>query len=157
MDKNIITAPLKSLNNHTWYLTEQNVLLSLFDPHCSLDLKDKMRLKLLEKPSSSMESSYYHRPELPVLCQDNSYQLSDFIGTKSWNFFEILNIDTTFLYSPVSEWNKQESFLHGQEVVSRLHVTNDPAERAVKLCTDYIDSCRSEERLQIMFQVASEN
>ena len=30
LDKNIITAPLKSLNNHTWYLTEQNVVLSFF-------------------------------------------------------------------------------------------------------------------------------
>ena len=85
------------------------------------------------------------------------YHLSNFIGNKSWKFFEYLGIDHSFLNFPTTDWQQQESFRLGEEIVNNLHVTNDPAERAVKLCSDFFDTCKSEEKLQCMFQVASDN
>ena len=84
-----------------------------------------------------------------------TFQIS--LEIKAGNFFEYLGIDHSFLNFPTTNWQQQERFRLGEEIVNNLHVTNDPAERAVKLCSDFFDTCKSEEKLQCMFQGASDN
>ena len=63
-------------------------------------------------------------------------QLKDFVGSDSWTMFELLEINSSFLNDPVSEWNNCDSYLHGKDVLSNLPVVNDAAERALGLATE---------------------
>lgn len=53
-----------------------------------------------------------------------------------------------------SEWNEREDFLSGLQVSKNICVVNDPAERAVKLITDFNRSLtHDEEDKQYLIQV----
>ena len=50
--------------------------------------------------------------------------------------FHLLEINSSFLNDPVSEWNNCDIYLHGKDVLSNLPVVNDAAERALGLATE---------------------
>ncbi|KAG0724944.1 hypothetical protein GWK47_039547 [Chionoecetes opilio] len=63
--------------------------------------------------------------------------LSDLVTKESLFSFTELKLDASFLQSPVLSWKENEASDQGKETVQHLAVTNDPAERAIKLITDY--------------------
>ena len=52
--------------------------------------------------------------------------------------------DLTWLSMPVQQWKKDPNYIEVEEVVTKLCVVNNPAERAVKAAGDRIGSVRSE-------------
>ena len=79
--------------------------------------------------------------------------LVDFVGEDSWGFFRISKIDTAFLDSPVSELPLSNNYLSAKDIVSKLCVVNDSAERGVKLCHDFLSTAKKEKNLQNVLQV----
>lgn len=53
-----------------------------------------------------------------------------------------------------STWNEREDFQHAKQIVSKLRVINDCAERAIKLATDFnLTLTHDEEQRQAIFQI----
>ena len=53
-----------------------------------------------------------------------------------------------WLAKPVDQWQEENEYRSVEEVVRKLCVVNDPAERAVKLAGDRIGTVRSEDAFQ---------
>ena len=53
-----------------------------------------------------------------------------------------------WLSLPVQEWKEDRNYVDMEEVVTKLCVVNDPAERAVKAAGDRIGSVSSEKAFQ---------
>ena len=74
---------------------------------------------------------------MPVLPNNlTNVQQSDLIGQDSWFFFASFNIQYEILSVPVSEWGPMAYYKRIKASLASLAVTNDSAERAVKLTHD---------------------
>ena len=60
-------------------------------------------------------------------------QLSDFVKSESHFVFDVLNFDKSWLDIPSSEWHLHEGYIELKKFVSTMLVTNDAAEKALKL------------------------
>ena len=63
--------------------------------------------------------------------------MEDLLTPKSFKFFSILGIDSDWLAKSPGTWEAEEGFRAANEFVNTVKVTNDVAERGVKLATDY--------------------
>ena len=70
--------------------------------------------------------------------------LSRFIGPGSIEFFEIAQLNNSFLSEPFATLELSLHYRETRKTTLNLAFTNDAAERGVKLCADFIDS--AEER-----------
>ena len=52
-------------------------------------------------------------------------------------FFEILDLPCSFLESNAENWDSNDEYLKARETVMNMKVTNDLAERGVKLMEEY--------------------
>ena len=148
-----------------WYLTEELAPLSLFNNN----LEDKQRQKIankilslknyvtLNEITSKRKGSGFGKPIFPMVPKMALNDLTDFIGEDSPVFFTILNINSSFLREPVTEWHKNEDFLASKNVVSSLSVVNNSAERGVKLCSDFVGTSKKENKFQDIIQVVENN
>ena len=99
--------------------------------------------------------SGYGKPRMPVLPDDLcDARLAHFVGQDSWFFFASLDIlDDNMLSLPVSHWGENETYIKVQSILAQFIVTNDVAERAVKLASEKIGSSVLEQRFQNIAQV----
>ena len=79
--------------------------------------------------------------------------LSRFISPGSIEFFEIAHLSNSFLSEPVASWELNLHYHEAIKAILILAVTNDAAERGVKLCADFINSLRKEDTLQTVTQM----
>lgn len=63
--------------------------------------------------------------------------LDSFVNKNTMKFFDILGINSGFLDSDPTTWQKREDFITDLSIVKSLHVTNDIAERSIALVTEY--------------------
>jgi len=77
--------------------------------------------------------------DLPEMC------LSDLSTKNTKRFFQTLDINVDFFSVPVSEWVSRVDYTQGKQIVDHLPVVNDPAERGVKLMTDYNQTVTKDE------------
>ena len=105
-DTTVSESLIKSFSNHTWYLTEELILLSLFSEQVTLEEKEKIvkKLKSFEKINEfkNRHGSGFGKPVLPEVSKDN-LNLEAFMGASSWFFFTLLGIDSNFLDLPVDK------------------------------------------------------
>ena len=153
----------KALKRHLWFLTPDMIPLSLFSSKVSDSEKEDIASKLLAcKPTdgfvtpSGRFGTGHGKPKFPETISLDT-KLVDLVSKDSWLFFHLLQIDDTFLSSPVSLWKDLDSFVNGKSNVSAINVTNDAAERAVKLCSDFQESAKSELHFQNTLQVVEDN
>ena len=59
-------------------------------------------------------------------------------------------MDMTFLEEDVETWEDIDSFQSSRSKVHGINVVNDPAERAVKLTTEFLSSIKTEEPPQVL-------
>ena len=109
-----------------------------------------------------MQESYtiltgFGKPNLPEIPDNDDHNISDFAGEDSWSFFKILKLDTEFLGKPIEDWEDDQGYVAGKEVVQSLSVVNDGAERGVKLANDFIHTAHKETNLQNILQVVENN
>ena len=154
-DHIVSRSDMTSLSRHSWYLTEELVLLALFSEKVTADEKSSMVEKL--RPARTFTNRHgtsYGKPILPKL---KSGSLSNYVGSSSWHFFNVLDISTEFLELPPDDWGKCESYIHAKQRVSSLKVVNDCAERGVKLASDFYETSRCEMKFQNTLQVVERN
>lgn len=156
-DPTIAKAALTALNRHMWYLSEELIPFSLF----SSDVTESEKMKIVEEickynfdaSNTKRIGQSYGKPFFPKIPQDVPEDLSFFVGEDSVIFFQILNIDTSFLKVPIQLWNENKAYCDAKKVISNICVVNDAAERGVKLCHDFLSSSKKEDNLQNILQV----
>lgn len=64
-------------------------------------------------------------------------KLSDFADKRSLEFFKILEVDCQFLTSDPVAWDSFKSYSDAKRIACSFKSTNDIAERAVRVASDY--------------------
>jgi len=76
------------------------------------------------------------------------------IGQKSWTVFNLLGHNADWFKQSPAEWAKDEEFKEANTILRNLKVVNDPAERAIKMITEYASSItHNEEEKQYLLQI----
>lgn len=150
-DKDISKALVDKLKNHLWYLSPEKVALSFFDPNVSLEVKRKMVNQLKAKePVVTLIENRKHLDPKQLLKND----LSDFVSSKTKDFFSSFEFSTDFLELDPSEWENNDQYQNAFDICSELFVVNDTAERGIKFLKDYNRVLtRDEEEFQLILQV----
>ena len=99
----------------------------------------------------------FGKAELPDVTAGQHLSLSQFATADSTMFFWILSIPSAFLAKPATQWEDDEDYALGSEIISGLKVYNDSAERGVKLVADFLHLARVEKNLQNYMQVVEED
>ena len=155
LDDDIIrTAGLKAFKRHYWYICSELVGLSLFDESLATEEKSKMaqnlvQIKSLQIPVNRIGKGF-GKPYFPEVVPDT---LAELVGPDSLFLFHALSLDVSFLSIPVEQWPENQQYLYNKAVIKGLKVSNDAAERGVKLASDFLDTARREERYQEILQV----
>ena len=61
----------------------------------------------------------------------------DLLGSNSFLLWDILGLDWQWLQQSPEEWDKSPSYQEMKEYVCTVKVTNDCAERGLKVCIKY--------------------
>lgn len=152
VDREVADAALAVASRHLWYLRPQTVVLSLTSEKLSASEKEEMATKL----SGLNETDDYTNDDT-VIQQDT--RLSDLIDERSWMLFKEHHVcGTAWLTSPAERWEEDEEFAKLREFTRSLKVTNDVAERGVKLMQDFIGSVtKDEQQLQDVMQLVEKH
>ena len=172
-DEEIANAVLESLSRHMWYfsispylvnfpvsyifvyryLTEELVVLSLFNESLSPYIRTVMAKKIFS--TNRLQTFPITKPVFPKIAIDNIPELYDFIGPNSWLIFSLLKLDRNqdWMQLPSQYWDLMTDYRTARDFVRSLEVTNDCAERGVKIINDFKDVTEDEEQLQYALQV----
>lgn len=135
-----------SLYYHSYYLTEELVVVSLADGNLDKREREDLAAKIY---FSSNKGENIAKPTLRLKDKDNlKTNLRDIAGEKSWKIFNDLEIsqDCDWLINPIEEWDDHQSFRDFKKFVSGLACVNDTSERKIKLIQDYVGSSMSESK-----------
>ena len=127
--------------------------MSLFDRHLEPADKQLMATTLLQIPKPAVYRP--EKPEFPIdtLRDNDSVELHQLLGPRSWLLFDLLQDDGTWLNQPPAAWHLNQQYLRSLHVVERLSVVNDAAERGVKDIQDYANAAKdgsSRERMVLV-------
>ena len=124
------------------------VVFSLFDRNLSLETRTNLATKILG--AVTPEKLDIRKPTLPLLTETST--LCDYVGPRSRLLFDLLEINPAFL--SLTDWSSTHDYNTVKESMENLSTTNDSAERAIALMTQF--NCRitrSERRFQELLQV----
>ncbi|XP_042207474.1 uncharacterized protein LOC121856195 [Homarus americanus] len=139
VDCEVADAALAVASRHLWYLRPQTVVLSL----CSEKLSAAEKKEMATKLSCLEETNDYANDNLVI---QQTTRLSDLIDERSWMIFKEHHVcGTAWLMSPVEDWEKSREFMKLKDFSRSLKVTNDVAERGIKLMQDFIGSVTKDE------------
>ena len=106
MDDVISCAALKCLKNHLWYLTQELTPLALFSDQVKDSEKNNIVKVLQQYPQKdyidNRHGAGFGKPSFPDVDAITN-DLSKFVGSVSWQFFKLLDIDTSFLSKNVED------------------------------------------------------
>ena len=162
IDLKLAQAALKVFKRHTWYLHGEMIPLALWDKHLHDNVKAAIAQKILEQPTDADDPSSktfvgrhgtdFGKPDLLAVNVDVD-SLNQLVTPASLWFFSILGIERDFLSLTPEMWLSSESWKKGKEIVSGLRVTNESAERGVKLVADNLKLAKNEDTFQNYLQV----
>lgn len=124
----------RSIKRHIWYLKEQLVVLALFDPILSYDIKNEMATVLQATPRPDA-----FQPGKPVFPACRLEVLDTLVGPQSWLLFHLLEVNGDWLALPAGQWGGNPGYIQMASIVANIAVVNDAAERGVKHVQDYAD------------------
>ncbi|KAJ8677642.1 hypothetical protein QAD02_013429 [Eretmocerus hayati] len=144
-------AALREIRNHPWYLVPETSALSFLDSNVPIQTKIKMVEALqidvgveCESPKKLIVSN---GSDLDVL---SGRDMDSVINSYSLRSFACFEIKTDFLMLSVESWDSDPDFLDELEVVRRLRVVNDTAERDVELTEKYTNRTKDEDLKQAL-------
>ena len=141
---------LRKLKNHLWYLSEELIALSLFDPDVSISQKQQI-VQAIQANVVQKEPTKKCNLDLVNLEQT---ELHDFATSNTLRFFSTLDLDYTFLQNDPELWEGLQSYDDALKVVKNLRGTNDNAERGVALIQEYNQLHTKDEHMkQYLLQV----
>ncbi len=152
---------LTSVRRHLWYLTPELVILSLFDDNIPDIEKIVMAqtLRQIPKPHVFAPGKPGQPAFNPVAAKltDLPPPFADFITSRSWLFFHLVNADTQWLYDEPSTWHNNPQYRHLRDFCKDMQVVNDAAERGVKDVTDFAKMSRDPAQRDAMIVVANDH
>lgn len=84
--------------------------------------------------------------------------LSDFVTKKTIQFFRRFQISPKFLKTDPLLWTEDQDYINGTNIVKNLKITNDTAERGVKILSDFLSLLSKDEtETSYILQVVSES
>ena len=134
VDEKVATSALSTLKRHLWYLAKETVVLSLWSNNVPTEVKDSIAEEILNKADFDNKISLGN-PTFPELTPN--MELASLVGKNSSAVFRVYGIEHDWLKADAIEWEKSTEFLKGKQIFEHLKVTNDCAERNIKLITDY--------------------
>ena len=140
---------LDSLFRHTWYLTEQWIIVCIVDDECPDVEKEAVAKALCHTPRADRFSP--GKPELPADFWPETGRLpslDSFVGPNSWLLPHLLGLDSEsmeWLQLSAQQWPLMSGFRKFSELVKKLTIVNDPAERGVKLIQDFVNTTQDED------------
>ena len=141
IDLDVANAALDKFLGHTWYLNQELVPFSLFSKNISDKEKAEIAKKLTKViPPKKYELGYPNPVPLAKNATGLKRKLSDSVMSGSLFIFDQLGFGKEWLYEPVAEWGENANFLKMQTWIQNLKVTNDCAERGVKLMSDFANT-----------------
>ena len=116
---------LTTLSRHLWFLAPTlTVLFSLVSEKLEDDDKSRIVVRLDCQPFPLSDKT----------------ELRDLVTSESWELFNILKLSAEWLALPPAQWDTDPDYIEFRKFVRTVKVTNDCAERGVKLATDYSKS-----------------
>jgi len=149
----------RTLQKHATRKTEINKkkqALAFFDTNLTIETKIKMvdSIKLNNLTSEINKQIIVSPNEVTQIMKKEIY---DFIYVESTSFFSRFGISTSFLEQHPSMWDENVDFQKGLKIVNTFRVTNDMAERGVKLMEEYNKVLtKNEEQKQYVLQVVED-
>ena len=138
IDLEVANAVLNKFLGHTWYLNQEIVPFSLFSKNVSDREKAEIAKKLTKViPPKKYEIGYPNPVPLATNATGLRRKLSDSVMNGSLFLFDELGFGKEWLNEPVSQWENHASFVEMKSWIHNLKVTNDCAERGVKLISDF--------------------
>ena len=119
----LVEAAKKKLKSHGWYLTEENVVFSLFNEKISDSVRADIAKALMEAPQVGDRVG---KPKFPKVEDDT--QLKNLVGPQSRFIFNRVGIRVDWLSLAVSDWANQPSYQETLKFLKGLKVTNDVSE-----------------------------
>ena len=110
-------------------------MFSLVSNKVSTDEKSRMASKLLTLKSTIPSSYKLEKPKFPIM--EEKTGLVDLVTSHSFKFFTILGLDSSWLEKNPDELEEDNNFVVAKEFLKTVEVTNDVAERGVKMASDY--------------------
>ena len=160
-NKAVADTVLDKFYRHTWYLNQCYAPFSLFSKKLSNQEKAEIALELSKVKAPKKYSCGYPTP-VPMsqltLKDGLETKLSDFVGAESLFMFDRLSFSREWLDKPVDTWKNYQSFREMEKWVRTVLVTNDAAERGVKIVSDYSQILtKDEDDLQNLLQVVEQH
>lgn len=147
----------KAFEKHLWYMSPRNIAFAFFDDMVTTEEKEAMRKAFLSRIAEKTENGkrkIIQTTPTRATSINSSDTLSSFITADTKEFFEIMNISTSFLMNSAKKWSGDKCYLDAKQLVASLVVVNDVAERGVKLITDFnMKSTRDPVQQQYLLQV----
>ncbi|KAJ8665564.1 hypothetical protein QAD02_007226 [Eretmocerus hayati] len=144
-------AALTEIRNHPWYFVPETSALSFLNRNVPIQTKMKMvealQIDVEVERESPKKLIVNNGSDLDVL---SGRDMDSSINSYSLRFFERFEIKTDFLKLSVESWDSDPDFLDELEVVRRLRVVNDTAERAVKRTEKYTNRREDEDLKQAL-------
>ena len=160
IDIQLAFSVMESMRRHTWYITQQWVVVCLADTHCPEEERKAVATALANTPRPDLFVP--GKPDLPVEFWPESGvrpSLASFVGQQSWLLPSLLKLtpeNMEWLFLDVHQWHLMSGYRRFSEFVMKLLVVNDPAERGVKLIQDFISTSTDEGLRQAKMISASE-
>ena len=148
IDQQLADEALVVVRRHGWYLTPEVAVFSLFSSKVSEDEKSRIASKLLTYQNEIPDDFKLGKPAFPAINEDT--KLVDLMSPLSYKFFKILNIDPGWLQKDPKDWEADEHYQSAKDFVTTVKVTNDVAERGVKMATDYATLLTKDDRMRDM-------
>ena len=95
------------------------------------------------------------KPQLLRGWQPDAPQLFEFVGSRSWLLFNLMNLNVGWMHLPPAQWPGDGDYNRFQNTVTNLNVVNDAEERDVKDVTDFADYSRDPARRDDVFRVVN--
>lgn len=134
--RTLTKAVLDKLHLHLWYLSERLVILSLFSE--SVDHAEKAAMcQCLKKHNEFFTDATKMEQEMPSLESSRNVKLRDLVGRGSWAIFRLIGRYPIFIEVHPKDWSDDECFNMYKTLLLNLKVTNDAAERALGLVTEF--------------------
>lgn len=134
VDQNAAAIGLQKLQGQLWYLSEELIGLAVFDTGLPDEERESLVQSILGKQGEAERST---RRNLSIE-ELTSSSIAELGSTNTALFFEILGIEKdSFFNLPVSEWESNDAYQRGKNIVDHLKVINDHAERRVQLVQNF--------------------
>ena len=156
VEHEMLSAVRKSIMNHLWYLTEELVILALFDENVDDDERKNIAESLLAVPRPATFSAGKPAFPSPELMTANP-SLHTFVGERSWLVFHKLGAVGQWLHGGVTGWSDTDEYKMMHNVFKDLKVVNDLAERCIKDIQEYANIAKDSDRREDILLVVSDH